>query len=312
MGKILDSLRKSDGQRNGHDQASGASVACPAPPAAAEEEFPYIEIGGPGKKIEGSPAVLAVSVPAPKLAPPSSPPQPTVEQGPARLTTLAVDFEPWHATTLGLGMPAPEIVCYHQPEHSASQQYGALHDGMLALLPQGRPAALLLTGLTAGSGTTTILLNLAFAAALQRKKRVAIVDANLREPALAQRLGLTPATALNDVLTGAAALDAAFAKAASPLVHVLAGKPTVDASNVLARDAVNWLLSRLRERFDLILVDGPHLGDHPELPALLNCSDAMFLVVKQEMLNQCDRPKLAKLLARLGGTLKGLVHARVM
>lgn len=326
MGRILDSLRQAESPRNGHDKlAATASAAAPGPvllpePDAREadsrtdeEDYAYIEVGGPDRKIDGSPAVLAAPVPCRHM------PVAKVEPVPARpgattdrALTLAVDFEPWTQPLPAHGVPGAEIICFHQPEHPASKQYASLLEQMLASLPREKPPVAMLAGLAGRSGTSTVLLNLAFTACLKRKLRVAVVDANLRQPALAERLAITPTTGLIDVLTGAAALDAGLGKTLYPLLHILPGATAANPAEVLALDALRWLTLRLRDRFDLILVDGPHLGDHAELPALLAACDGMFLIIKQEMLDAADKPRLAKVLSRFGNALKGLIHARLL
>ena len=90
---------------------------------------------------------------------------------------------------------APELVAFHAPDQPASARYGDL---LASLLEAGRvrPGAacrtLLLTAARSEIGTTTVLLNLAITAARQ-DLRVVVVDANLRRPAVADRLGLPPA-----------------------------------------------------------------------------------------------------------------------
>lgn len=313
MGRTLESLRQVEGQRNGHDKpaASSSTHAPPAQATALEDDYLYIEVGGPGKQVDGSPAVLAASIPQ-KHAPVPKIELRATTTTPAQPSTLAVDFEPWSQPIPTHGLPDPEVICYHQPDHPASKQYAGLLERMLATLADGKSPVLLMAGLSGRSGTSTVLLNLAFTACLQRKQRVVVVDANLRQPALADRLAVAPIAGLNEVLVGAAALDAGLGKTLYPLLHILPAKTTPHAGEVLATDALRWLMLRLRERFDLILVDGPHLGDHPELPALMTSCDGLFLVMKQTMVEPADKPKLAKILSRLGNSLKGLIHARLM
>ncbi|MBM4071894.1 MAG: CpsD/CapB family tyrosine-protein kinase [Planctomycetes bacterium] len=330
MGRILDSLRQAESPRNGHDKPVAATPASPsaAAPTSAllaeqsvreveatpdDEEYAYIEVGAPNKKIDGSPAVLAAPVPR-KSVPIANvePPQVTQNAATSRDLTLAVDFEPWSPPLPAHGLPGTEIICYHQPEHPASKQYVALLEQMLTSLPREKPPVVLMAGLASQSGTSTVLLNLAFTACLKHKLRVAIVDANLRQPVLADRLSITASVGMNDVLTGAAALDGGLGKTLYPLLHILPGKMTANPAEILAADALRWLGLRLRDRFDLILMDGPHLGDYPELPALLAACDGMFLVMKHDAVDAADKPRLAKILSRLGSSLKGLIHARLL
>src|SRR5207244_12773075 len=95
---------------------------------------------------------------------------------------------------IGLHSPqvAPELIALHQPDHPLSQQYRLLQSALLAQLPATRPQVLLFTAAAPEVDTTTVLLNVAIASAQQGKPRVAVIDANLNRPAVAQRLGLEP------------------------------------------------------------------------------------------------------------------------
>src|SRR5437773_218376 len=84
MGRMLDSLKQLNGQsKAGPEAPPPASEPKPAAPVVEEtleaEDMPFIEVGAPGKKIEGSPNVMAAAGPAPKppVAKPSAAPAKT-------------------------------------------------------------------------------------------------------------------------------------------------------------------------------------------------------------------------------------------
>jgi Mrp family chromosome partitioning ATPase len=298
---MIEALRQAEAQRQQPPVAT-PEPAPAAPPAAADEvpaEMPFIEVGGHGKAVSASPEVLAAPRRVPGL--PCLKPVST-EPGP-----LTVAFRPWPAARPTARGPAPELLAFHQPEHPVSKQYQTLLDGLLGDEMNGACRVLLFTGAAPGVGTTTILLNLATCAA-RGKRRVAAVDLNLQRPALTHRLGLLPAPGLSDVLIGAVALDHALQVTAQP--DLLALTATTGPTTPLTAEAVRWLTSCLRERFDVVLVDGPCWEDLAALSALIPACDAVFPVLRE---NEGDSPAVQRMLqaiTRRGGRLRGLLHTQ--
>ena len=78
MGRMLDSMKQAENHRKGSVPPRPREMPSPpqvetdvdllTPDVPEEDDVPYIEVGAPGKKIEGSPAVLALPrMPQPKL-----------------------------------------------------------------------------------------------------------------------------------------------------------------------------------------------------------------------------------------------------
>ena len=203
-----------------------------------------------------------------------------------------------------IGKIAAEVIAYHDPNHPISQQYAAL---AAQLLSSEEGKALLLSGIRTGVGTSTVLLNLAVAAA-QANKRVTIVDANRQQPSIANKLGLKPKAFLQDVLTGGVALTDAVIKSPLPKLAVLA----VSASHpevALGVEAFVWLLTTLKQKNDLVLVDGPSLDQKNEVSPLVPLVDSLFLVSPKGEPAATSGP-LFQLVSKLGGRIRGLLHTQ--
>jgi len=331
MGRMLEALKQ------GHSQRSipAAPAIIPDAPVRSEEpvtvpaeelveeEFPFIEVGGgPGKKMDGSAAVMATPVPhskhprsrvddeesrmedggSGKVAPPSSifnprsstlgPLVPTLSQP----RPMTVAFEPW--PTQVKPRPATEIISYHQPEHPVSKQY----DSLLQTVAEG--ARVLLFAGAKGAGTTTVLLNLAFSGCMRFGKRLVVVESNLCRPALAERLGIPPSPGWKELLAGSVALEKALQTAAHPQLFALTGNATSDD---IPCEALRWVVGWLRDRFDLVLIDGPNLEDGQKLAALSGVCDGLYLVLPQ---NTGAETTSIQGVARLGMRLRGLIHTQ--
>jgi Mrp family chromosome partitioning ATPase len=263
----------------------------------------FIEVG-PRHSIEGSPDVLACG-PAHR---PVAAREDEAEAAPLVAFRPMPADDPDEADRPGF---APELVAFHAPDIPAAEQY---RDLLAALLPASRVRAgercpvLAFTAAEAGAGSTTILLNVAVSAARQGRRRVVVVDAHLRRPAVAERLGLPPAPGLREVLRGAAALDEALQPTGQPnLLALTAGLADGGPGTRFVAETTRSLLRQLRQRADLVLVDGPPWDGRPEAAALAAAADAVFVVLAEL---EAESPQTDAVLravtdqgARLGGCI---------
>jgi Mrp family chromosome partitioning ATPase len=265
-------------------------------------EVPFIEVGGPNKKVELSPGLL--QHPA-QVAP--QPPHHAVEitkPKAVQLTPLApmtVAYEAWPAPMPTSVHISADIIAFHQPEHPASKAYAGLLDAMLNGM-SGNGNLLLLIGAKAKVGASTVLLNLATIAAQAKKLRVILVDANMERGSLAQKFGLTCSAGLGEVIDGALALEQAIAPTGIASLCVFpAGKKKAN----LTPEAMAWLLTWLRSRFDLILIDGPALDDSAALTMHAPHANGIYLVLPR---GEAGNAHMAQSISRMGGRLCGLIH----
>jgi len=287
MGKFLETLKQAAPRQVREED----EVRPDAPPDAAEaedapsdEEIPFIEVG-PHKSMDASASVLAVR-PAPK----------------------AIALRPAQ-TVNGPRLPhfAPEIIAHHQPDHPVSGQYREL---LAAMTPpaagQGAPALLLAPALLGGDAVV-VLLNVAVTAARQGGRRVVVVDADTRQPAVAERLGLPTRPGLSDVLAGAVTLEQALQPTGQANLTVLTAGAPAPAGPRLVVETPASVLRQLRRHCDLVMVLGPTWDGRPEAAALAAACDVVYLVLPER---EAGSPRLDELLqtiprhgARLGGCI---------
>jgi len=221
---------------------------------------------------------------------------------------MGVVFESWPTMLVPSRGIAPEVITFHEPGHAISQQYAALFGKILEGQNGPGTKAIMLSGSKPNVGTTTALLNLAVVAAVQDKRRLALVDAHLMRPTLAHRLGLAVTTGLQEVLAGNAALEPAVLKTPIAGMYLIAARSEDNATvGHISAEALAWLLGWLKERFDLVLIDGPGMDEGPEITTLAPVCDGMYLVVPQGETAPPHRA-MANNIGRHGGRLKGLIH----
>jgi Mrp family chromosome partitioning ATPase len=319
-------------------------LAWPAPELAQEppegepaEEIPFIEVGGPRSTLVASPAVLASAPAAGSKTPPSHQPSQGIGDGRVRHVPVPVPLPlpdmrsisgtgtgtqsaPEIMTVVFRPLPAeptvepalrrfaPELIAYHRSEHPVSEQYRVLTTAISAQLPAARAQVLLFTAVTPEAGTTTVLLNAAITYARQGRLRVAVIDANLRRPALARRLGLPEAPGLRDFLAGKVSLGQALRETGQPnLLALTVGDTGTIASGRHLGESLRRVLGQLRERFDLVLVDAPCWDGRPELVALGTACDAVYLVLPEREANAPEAQDLIRMIPQHGGRLRGCI-----
>jgi Mrp family chromosome partitioning ATPase len=310
MGRMLEAMKRvasqgglaaGDASESAGDQAAVQTVAAPA-----DEEIPYIEVGGRDKAVDASPSVLVAPVPKmlggkpAHLPPPRSPILADAAQ-------RGVTFVPADSSSQGNGKIASEVIAYYNPAHPVSEQYCALLARIRASLSKGDSSVLLFMALTRGAGTTTTLLNLGVTWCKHAPQPVVAVDANLARPALAKRLGVVTAVGLDDVLRGKQALEQALIETAVSNLHVLAASAPDEPGQLLRDENVRWLMARLRERFPVVLVDGPVWDENGGSAALASSADAVYLVLDAHEGNSPAVRQVTRSLAQRGCRLGGLI-----
>jgi Mrp family chromosome partitioning ATPase len=304
--------------KRGESRRATMPASAPEPDAPVQEcvvdweigeEVPFVEVGGPVKEMNATPGLLLKHPPQP-----AKPPHAGVEKAlggtgvkVVNLTAtrpMTVAFEPWPETPAPLSV-APEIIAIHQPEHAVSKEYALLLDKMLEGLKTD-PRVLLLTGLKARVGVSTVLLNLAGSAAF-KKQRVVVVDANGARAGLAPRLGRAVAEGLQEVIGGALALEQAIVSTAVPNLYLLAAGMSAPKKRPLTGEAMSWIVAWLRERFDVILIDGPCIEQPADVAVQAPHADGVFLVLPQGVEASAHKG-IAHTISRMGGRLSGLIH----
>lgn len=283
MAKMRDAFRLVRDER----QEAAPPVPPPdAPPVLADDaEMPFIEVG-PRRLMEASPDVLACPGPVRPLVHAAAPLQ-RPHGGQVQFRTLPAA----RVTKF-----APELVAYHTPDEVAGQQYGELLTALQHSVRQRFTAetrVFLFTGVRPGVRTTTVVLNLAITAA-GRNQQVVVIDANLRQPAVAGRLGMEPHPGLAEVLTGSLPLTSAIRPTAQDGLSVLtAGAP---AGLWVEPEALRDVLARVAERADVVFVDGPSWDGRAGVLALAQASEVTFLVVPA---SEADTPPASALIESL-------------
>lgn len=128
----------------------------------------------------------------------------------------------------------------------------------LAFLDAGRSVnAIVITSPSAGEGKTTSSIALALALA-EVHRRVLLIDADLRKPAVAERTGLVANAGLTNILIGQAALEE-VSQHWRDLDVLTSGPVPPNPAQLVESDAMAELIETARTAYDYVVIDSPPL-----------------------------------------------------
>jgi protein-tyrosine kinase len=153
-----------------------------------------------------------------------------------------------------------------------------LHDSQAA----NRTQVVMVASALAGEGKTLTAANVALTLSNSYRKRVLVIDADLRRPALHQVFRIETAHGLADGL-GSSGDAKIVVRQVTPTLSLLpAGRPTSDPMAGLISERMRRLVEEARELFDWVIIDTPPLMLLPDANLMMSMADGVLLVVRAE------------------------------
>jgi receptor protein-tyrosine kinase len=146
-----------------------------------------------------------------------------------------------------------------------------------------RPRVIALTSANPREGKTTVASNLALALA-EIGRRVLLIDGDLRKPRLHEIFKVSNEWGLSDLLDGTKPPEGSEAMVAGTgyrdLYVLPAGSVASSISNLLHSPRALELLKRMRQEFDMVIIDTPPMLQIPDARVLGRLADGVILVVR--------------------------------
>ncbi len=161
---------------------------------------------------------------------------------------------------------------------SLSEAYSTLRT-TIELLPQGMLSSILVCSGRPSEGKSTTAYALAKDFALSGRS-VVLVDGDLRKPSLHSMTGVTTAKGFSGLLARLSTVEEVLQPTSTPNLSVIAAGPLPPApAELLSGVTLPAVMGALRERFDLVVVDGPPLlGLADALVLAANVDGTLFVV----------------------------------
>jgi succinoglycan biosynthesis transport protein ExoP len=176
------------------------------------------------------------------------------------------------------------------------------------LAAEHRTPAFVISSAVASEGKTVIAANLGIAFA-QAGYRVALVDADLRRPSLADTLGLSRTKGLSDVLGANYPVAMALQtwRHDLPLEILGSGLRPPNPSELLGSARFSAALSELRDRADVVLIDAPALLLVADAAVAARSASGVILVTRVGSTRLDQLENAARALRAAGESLLGVV-----
>jgi succinoglycan biosynthesis transport protein ExoP len=174
------------------------------------------------------------------------------------------------------------IEIWTNPKSRFSETVRNLRSGLTRSQNVTPAQVILVTSAVPGEGKTTLSINLA-ASFVQQGRKVLLLEADMRRPAIRSSMGLPGRNGLSLLLSGEMLgnENAIFVHPQIPGLYLLPeGSIPAFPSELLESDRMRELLTRLREEFDVIVIDAPPVLPVADARVLSGLADETIQVVR--------------------------------
>ena len=173
---------------------------------------------------------------------------------------------------------------------TAMEQYKLLRTNLSFVLPEDLKCPIIgVTSSAQGDGKSTTAINLAYALAAD-KKRVLLIDGDMRLPSIAKKMNIIGTFGLSNLLMAQNIEDLErFRSGILDEWYIIpAGSLPPNPSELLGSTKMQKLLEMLREQFDYIVLDLPPVNAVSDAIAVSRWITGMLLVVRHNYTNKKD------------------------
>lgn len=203
----------------------------------------------------------------------------------------------------GARAPVPPVAVQDAALESLRNFRAALQLSM----PDASNPVVLISGPTTGVGKSFVAANIASLVGAA-KRRVLLIDADLRKGSLHERFRYSRAPGLSDVVAGTHSLDEAIKRGVVPGLDFIAmGSVVPDPGELLLQPALAELIEQLASRYDMVVIDGPPLLPVADALVLGRLAGTVFLVARSGVTTLAELDESARRLEHAHIDVRGVV-----
>jgi polysaccharide biosynthesis transport protein len=209
------------------------------------------------------------------------------------------------------GYERPEDVVADRPHGMTPEALRTLRSSIALSDVDNPPKVVMLSSSVPAEGKTFVSTGLARVSA-QAGQRTILIDADMRHPRVHSAAGIENERGLIQVLSGEVPLEQALKQDPLTNLHILtAGRGTVNPPDLLRSDNMQSLLARLRQHYDMVIIDSPPFVPMTDSQILASIVDKMVLVVRWGSTPVPVVRNVIKRIHRIDAPLIGAVLSRV-
>lgn len=166
---------------------------------------------------------------------------------------------------------------------AATEQYRILYTNLEKICAGSAHMSFAITSAVKGEGKTITSLNLSYIMTKEFKKRVALVECDLRKPStLVDYIDKADKRGIADVLLGEAPLQSVVSRLSDTELYLItsgAGDATA-ASELLGTQIFKSAINTLKAEFDYVIVDSPPILPFVDMNLISRIVDGLLVVVR--------------------------------
>jgi len=160
-------------------------------------------------------------------------------------------------------------------------------------------------------GKSTVAANYAMSVAISGEK-VLLVDCDIRRPRAHSSFGKKISKGMGDVLLGNASVEEVILKDVENGLDILPSKHLKEnVTELFLGNKMKELLEKLKETYDLIVLDTPPVAVTTDAVILSEYADGVVYIVGYDMVSKKELLQSKKLLDRAGANIYGIVVNKI-
>lgn len=174
---------------------------------------------------------------------------------------------------------------------ATSEAYRLMRTSLIFSLPSNSEHRAHIIGITsanAGEGKSTSAMNLAYMLA-EAQHQTVLIEADMRLPVIAKRLGLNPTPGLSNLLVGLGGKNIVQPSGVEERLRVIcSGDIPPNPSELLGSDNMRKMLDALSTTVDYIVIDLPPINEVSDALVVSQFTDGIVMVVRQDYARRRD------------------------
>jgi len=206
----------------------------------------------------------------------------------------------------------PLVVTATEPNSPAAESYRSLRTSLQFARQEQQLRSLVVTSPGVGEGKTSTLANLGVVFA-QAGERVVLVSCDLRRPRIGEFFGLDEHAGLTSVLLDQRTLEEMVQPVPGfdRLSLLPAGPVPSNPAELLNSAHALDIFTRLRDQYDLVLIDSPPMLPVTDATILSRHADATLMLAAAGQTRRADLHRAVEKLDQVGATILGIVLNKV-
>lgn len=176
----------------------------------------------------------------------------------------------------------PRIVAFYEPASPVAEQYRILRTNIQSIKSERPIKTIVITSSTHAEGKTITAINLAISMAQDlNKKKILLVDGDMRRAKISKYLGFEAALGFSNLISNGSNIDDALINIGMDNLTILpAGKIPSNPAEILGSVKTRNLVSMLKAKYDYVIFDAPPVIPVTDAGLLGAQADGVIMVVK--------------------------------